>query len=73
MDSEVATPNDLVTDKLTDVWVNGVYAHNEPTHSFYLCDHGLFIMEIGGSFWLAFNDDRFASLINDAHEIRRIH
>ncbi len=73
IDSEVAGPADLVTDKLTDVWVNGIYVYNQPTHSFYRCGQGLFLMDTGGDFWLAYNDDRCAAHINQAHEVRRIH
>lgn len=73
IDSEVNTPNDLVTDTLTDMWVNGIYVYNQPTHSFYLCGNGLFIMDTGGSFWLAYNDDRYASFISETNDIRRIH
>jgi len=73
LDSEVAAPEDLVTENLIDIWINGVYAYNEPTHSFYLCGHGLFIMDTGGSFWLACNDDRHASLISKSVDVRRIH
>ncbi len=73
IDSEVAAPADLVTDEVTDVWVNGVYVYNEPTHSFYLCGQGLFVMDTGGDFWLAYNDDCYEELINKGNEVRRIH
>ena len=73
IDSEVAAPADLVTDELADVWINGIYVYNEPTHSFYICRRGLFVMDTGGSFWLAFNDDRYAKLINNSNSVRRIH
>lgn len=73
IDSEVATPADLVTDALNDVWINGVYVYNKPTHSFYICADGLFIMDTGGDFWLAYNDDRYATLINTGNDVRRIH
>lgn len=72
IDSAVAEPADLVTDELTDVWVNGIYAYNQPTHSFYRCGQGLLLMNTGGAYWMAYNDDRYASLISKANEVRRI-
>jgi hypothetical protein len=73
IDSEVASPADLVNDKLAEVWRNGVYVYNEPTHSFYLCGQGLIVMDTGGDFWLAYNDDRYVPLINKTNDVRRIH
>jgi hypothetical protein len=73
VDSEVAGPSELVRQRPSRVWVNGVYAYKEPTHSFYLCDHGLLVMRAHGDFWLAYNAERCASLISNAHDIRRIH
>ncbi|MEO1353640.1 MAG: hypothetical protein AAFW84_33625 [Cyanobacteria bacterium J06635_15] len=73
IDSDISTPKDLVNDILTDVWINGVYAYGKPTHSFYLCHQGLFIMEAHNSFWVACNDDGYTSLLSGANDVRQIH
>jgi hypothetical protein len=72
IDSEETAPHGLVMGGLNDIWVNGTYAYDRPTHSFYLCNRGLFIMDSDGHLWLAYNDDRYALLINRAIDIRRI-
>jgi len=72
VDSEVEAPGDLVVGSLCDVWVKGLYVYGEPTHSFYLCNDKLFVMETGG-YWLATNDETQLTLISERHEIRRIH
>ncbi len=72
VDSEVESPADLIAGDLSDVWVNGIYVFGEPTHSFYLHNSKLFVMETGG-YWLATNDETELKHISDRHQIRRIH
>lgn len=72
VDTEVNDPSDLVVDSLSKVWVKGLYVCGKPTHSFYLCNDKLFVMETCG-YWLATNDEAQLKLISDRHEVRRIH
>ncbi len=73
IDSDVASPQQLVTSDVAPLWVDGRYVWAQPTHSFYTCERGILIMDIGGSFWLAYNDRRFAEFINSSNDVRRIH
>jgi hypothetical protein len=73
VDSRADTPSDLVIQKVANVWVNGWYVYARPTHSFYLCEGSLFIMDTGGDYWLAYNDSAAHSLISPKAETRVIH
>lgn len=73
VDSTVDTPSQLVTGQLVNVWVNGWYVYEQPTHSFYLCDGSLFVMDTGGDYWLAYNDNEAHSLINSKAGTQVIH
>lgn len=73
VDSPVGAPVELVRGQLANVWINGWYVYERPTHSFYLCDGSLFLMETGGDYWLAYNDDDARSLIDSRPETRYIH
>ena len=73
IDSEIRAPEDLVTGDLESVWVKGVYVFKEPTHSFYLCDSRLIVMDTGGGYWIAYNEAASSELVNKSLKIRRIH
>lgn len=73
VDSEVDNPSQLVTAQIEDVWINGWYVYGLPTHSFYLCDGLLFIMNTDGEYWLAYNNDDAQSLISLNAQTRVIH
>jgi hypothetical protein len=71
VDREELQVQQLVSHELTEVWIDGIYVYEQPTHSFYLCDRGLLVMDMGsGGKWLAFNDESYRSLI--VPEILRI-
>lgn len=73
VDSPVSDPASLLTAKCDPIWVNGWFVYGAPTHSFYLCDNSLFVMDKGGDYWLAYNDERGRDLIAECAETRIPH
>lgn len=49
---------------LEPLWLNGYYVFKEPTHSFYICDNRLMIMDYSG-LWYACNDENAIDLLTD--------
>lgn len=72
VDDDVQSPADLVTAELLDFWPDGVYVYREPTHSFYICDRRLMVMNAGEGYWIAYNDPSCDSLVREKSHIRRI-
>jgi hypothetical protein len=73
VDSPVDDPASLVSGQIADIWIKGWYAFGRPTHSFYLCERSLFIMDCWGDYWLAYNDDDARVLVDSRAETRIIH
>jgi hypothetical protein len=73
IDSEIKSPRDAVTAAVNDIWIKGRYVYEQPTHSFYIVDDVLMIMNTCGSYWFAYNDDRALKLIAPNVETRVIH
>ena len=61
----------LVGTKLSDLWIEGIYAFKKPTHSFYLCNRNLLVMKTQDLYWLATNDEKAVSIINAARDLDR--
>ena len=70
IDSEYEPPESLVKEPIRPVWLNGVYAYKKPTHSFYICQQKLLIMDVCGTIYLAYNDASAISLIVNNEQIR---
>jgi hypothetical protein len=74
VDSKVEKPEELVRQDLRPVWEKGVYVNREPSHSFYICNERVMVMNTWGDYWIAYEDEACAELVDvSEHKIRRIH
>lgn len=62
---------ELFYEELEAVWLNGCYVFKESTHSIYICDNRLLIMDYSG-LWYACNDESALNLIKDRQMIKPI-
>lgn len=73
VDSKPTAPEELVKTNLQSLWEQGVYVRKEPSHSFYICDERVIVMNTWGDYWIASNE-ACAELVDvSKHKIRRIH
>jgi len=75
-DSGLAAIGDLTLEAPKEIWDNGVYVWSgltNLTYSYYLCGGRLMVMDSGDDYWLAYNDESAASLINPTADIWPIH
>jgi hypothetical protein len=77
VDSEPGNPRELVTRDIEPLWLDGMYAYSGAKYSFFLCDRNVMIMHAPwgppSEYWLAYNNEEAAQLLDTKHEIRRIH